>query len=221
MNLVCPICEFGIPEKFIDLSEEKAFCPQCQKDFNCSGWIETALVVPGQLLHPPHSAWFAETANGFKLGVSTRSYDWIALIPVAAFLSGLMLFFTWGGFHATDREILMVLLLFLTPFYFLGLFLWICVLMSVCGKIEVVVDGESGTIFKGVGTVGWKRSFDWARVEKIRVANQYRRNCETRQKISIEGNEVIEFAAGIQFERLRFMFIALRLMFRKRGSARV
>jgi hypothetical protein len=221
MQFACPNCGFGITEKSVDLSEEKAFCTQCQKDFDCSEWIEQTLVVPDQLVHPPQGAWFAETADGFKLGVSTRSYNWIGVIPIAGFVSGLLLFFTWAAFHLTDRETLLISLLILTPCYLLGLFLWISVLISVCGKIEVVVDGDLGTVSKGIGAIQWRRRFSWAQVEKLRVANVYCRNRETRQKISIEAEEVVEFATGIKFERLRFMFIALRLMLRKRGSARV
>jgi hypothetical protein len=221
MHISCPLCGFRVTEKLIDLSEEKAFCPPCQKYFDCGEWIEKTLVVPEQLLHPPKGAWFAQTADGFKLGVSTRSYDWIVLTPAAVFLSGLMFFFTWGGFQAADRDMLIILLLFLTPFYLVGLFLWICVLMSACGKIEVSVDGDSGIIFKGFGALGRRRGFNWAQVRKIRVANAYCRNRETRQKISIEGEDVVEFATAVKSERLRFMFIALRLMFRKKGSTQV
>ena len=220
MHFTCPICGFWIAEKFIDLSEENAFCSPCQKYFDCGEWIEKILVVPEQLLHPPQGAWFAQTGAGFKLGVSTRSYGWIVLFPVACFWSGLLLFLTWGVSHATDRETLMILLLFLTPFYLVGLFLWSRVLMSVYGQIEVEVNGDSGTIFTGVGALGRKRSFDWAQVKKIRVANVYSKNRKTRQEISLEGEEVVEFAAGIKFERLRFMFIALRLMFRNRVLTR-
>ncbi len=92
--------------------------------------------------------------------------------------------------------------------------------MSVCGKIEVVVEGDCGTVSKGFGALKWVRRFRWDQVEKIRVANVYCQNRETRQKISIEAEKVVEFATGIKFERLRFMFIALRLMFRKRGAPR-
>ena len=102
----------------------------------------------------------------------------------------------------------------------MGLFLWSVVLMSVAGKIVVEVDGDFGTIFKGIGAIGWKRKFGWARVEKIYISKYYY-NARTgiggyKQQIALEGDKVTTFARGVNPKRLRFMLIALRLMHRNK-----
>jgi hypothetical protein len=219
MNLICPVCKFEIPEKLIDFSSESAICPHCQKDFDCSNWIEQEVVTSGNLQQPPSGAWFAKTDRGFKVGVSTRSYKWLVFIPIAGFWSGLMLFLTWGVSHIPDRETLIILLLFLTPLYLLGLFLWSCALMSICGKVEVIVDGDSGTISKGIGAMSWKRRFDWDQIKKIRISKYYhtRGHMMPEQQITLEGEKVFALARAVRAERLRFMLIALRLMCRNRN----
>jgi len=219
MNLICPVCKFEIPEKLIDLSEESAFCPQCQKDFDCSKWMDEKMVSPENLQPPPNGAWFEKSACGFRVGASTRSYKWLLFIPVAIFWSGLLFIFSSAIFHA-NQETRLILFLFLTPFYLLGLFFWGCVLMSICGKVEIEVDGDSGIIFKGIGALGWKRRFDWDQIKKIRISKYYyplrTATRKPEQQITLEGEKVVSFAKGVKSERLRFMLIALRLMHRSK-----
>ena len=217
MNLICPVCKFEIPEKLIDLSEESAFCPHCQKDFDCSRWMKNKLVAPENLRTPPNGAWFKESASGFKVGVSTRSYKWLFFLPIASGWSGLLLFFSWAiFFHPVDQATQMTVFVFLTPFYLFGLFFWGCVLMCICGEVEIEVDEDSGTVFKGIGAIGWKRRFDWNQITKIRLSKIYNPSgMGNQQQIALEGEKVLLLAKNVKAERLRFMLIALLLMRRK------
>ena len=45
---------------------------------------------------------------------------------------------------------------------------WTIALMAVCGKVVVTVNGNEGTVFVGIGPLGWTRSFDWSAVTVIR-----------------------------------------------------
>ncbi len=107
----------------------------------------------------------------------------------------------------------MLVFIFLTPFYLFGLFLWICALMPICGKVEVEVDEDSGNIFTGIGAIGWKRRFDWNQIGKIRLSKIYNPSgMGNQQQIALEGEKVFLLAKNVKAERLRFMLIALRLM---------
>jgi len=87
--------------------------------------------------------------------------------------------------------------------------------MPICGKVEVVMDGDLGTISTGIGAIGWKRRFDWDQTKKIRISKYYHpRGQMAQQQITLEGKKVFALARGVKVERLRFMFIALRLMSR-------
>jgi len=176
------------------------------------------MVAPENLLTAPAGVWFEQTGDGFKLGVSMRSYEWLTIGPVACFWTALMAFFTWGILNLEGVERL-VLLLFMAPFYLLGLYLWSRLLMSVGGKAEVVVDGNRGNVFTGVGTAGRRRCFNWDQIKKVRIAKFYHKDRETLQEISLEGEKVINFARGSKMERLRYMLIALRLMLRNRRKS--
>ncbi|MDB6016388.1 MAG: hypothetical protein JWR19_877 [Pedosphaera sp.] len=107
-----------------------------------------------------------------------------------------------------------MLFLFLTPFYLSGLVLWYCALMPIFGKVAVQVDGDSGKIFKGIGSLGWTRRFNWRGVEKIRLSTE---NLEDRtlEQITLEGDKTIQVARGVKHNRLCYLLIALRQNHRK------
>ena len=41
------------------------------------------------------------------------------------------------------------------------------VIMCLCGKVVVAVDGDEGRVFAGVGSVGWTRRFVWGCVTAV------------------------------------------------------
>ena len=88
--------------------------------------------------------------------------------------------------------------------------------MPICGKVEIVVDGNFGTISTGIGVMGWKRRFEWDQINKIRIS-QYYQPSWTQEQITLEGEKVFALARGVKLERLRFMLIALRLMQRDKN----
>jgi hypothetical protein len=78
------------------------------------------------------------------------------------------------------------------------------------------VDEDSGTLFKGIGAIGWKRHFDWNQITKIRISKiNNPSGMGNLQQIALEGEKVFVLAKGVKAERLGFMLIALRLMYRK------
>ncbi len=217
MKLVCPACKSEIPIEDVDFGNESAFCYHCQQDFDCGTWISEAYVVPENLQHPPGGAGFEATADGFKVSVSTRSFRWLFFLPAALFWSFLLLFFSYGFLHAPPGT-RWLLFLFLTPFYLAGLFLWGITLMALGGRIVVKVTGDTGTILKGVGPIGWKRHFNASQVRKIRISTIYSAKTGNQQQIAMEGEKVITLARGVRPDRLRFMLIALHQMRRANQS---
>jgi hypothetical protein len=219
MKLICPDCGYEISDKLIDLSEESAFCPSCQKDFICSDWIQRSLVTPETLLDPPDGAGFDKLDGGFKVWISTRSYHWIFTLPAAIFCSCVFAFITWKVFfHSVDRWDEVGVFVLLMPFCLLAAYLWAAAALSIGGKIEVSVRGDDGNVFKGCRSIGWKRRFEWDQIKKIRIAKVYAENRRTRQKISLEGENVLSFGTGLKASRLRFMLVALRLMHQRKSG---
>lgn len=211
LKLVCPACKSDIAIDDIDFGSESAFCSHCQKDFDCRKWLLAAYTSPENLEHPPPGAWFGPSVAGFRVGVSTRSYRWLFFLPVASFWSGLLSFFSYGFSHA-PLGMRWVLFLCLAPFYVAGLLLWAAALMPICGRVVVEIDKNAGTIFQGIGPIGWKRRFDVSQVEKIRIGTVYNSKVGNQQQIALEGKKSITFATGVRLDRLRFLFIALHQM---------
>jgi hypothetical protein len=120
--------------------------------------------------------------------------------------------------NQSDAETRRSLFLTLIPFFLVGVLLWASIIFATFGKVEVRVDGDLGTVFNGVGRVGWRRSFDWGQIQKIRIFKIYITNFPTKLGISLEGDQVVNFAKGMKTERLHFMLIALRVMHRQRQS---
>ncbi|MDM4014981.1 hypothetical protein [Roseiconus lacunae] len=40
-------------------------------------------------------------------------------------------------------------------------------MMTVCGRVDLIVVGSAAKLFIGVGLLGWTREFDWSEVTKI------------------------------------------------------
>jgi len=213
MKLVCPVCASEISWKFIDFGQESAFCCECRKEFDCQKWINESLVSADFVSQPPSGAWSESTATGFRVGASTRSFRWLFWIPMAAFWSLLLAVFLYGAFHS-ERKVRIELFLFLSPFLLLSLGLWVAALMSICGKVVVEINGRDGTVFSGIGPMGWRRRFDWAQVQKIRISTVYGSGFGNKQRITLEGDRVLGFAKGAKREQLVFLMAMLRLMHR-------
>ena len=132
---------------------------------------------------------------------------------MAAFWSLLLAVFLYGAFHS-ERKVRIELFLFLSPFLLLSLGLWVAALMSICGKVVVEINGRDGTVFSGIGPMGWRRRFDWAQVQKIRISTVYGSGFGNKQRITLEGDRVLGFAKGAKREQLVFLMAMLRLMHR-------
>lgn len=171
--------------------------------------------------NPPNGAWFEKTFDGFIVGATTRSSDAFILVPFATAWSGCSV----GGIcwlQIVRGEFnLGFSLLFGTPFLLASLFLWAINLMLICGKVVVTVEGHSGTIFTGVGSIGRTKRFNWLDISAIRE-----QECEPNTpghqgaKIVLEGKERTEFGTWLKQNRCYFVLQALRKMLAERETSR-
>ncbi|MEX0715199.1 MAG: hypothetical protein WD066_01360, partial [Planctomycetaceae bacterium] len=103
--------------------------------------------------------------------------------------------------------------LFGIPFVLGSVFLWTVTLMAVCGKVVVGVIDDQGTVFVGVGSIGWRRRFDWREVNCIREESHtagypggYMRG------ILLEGKSRLKFGTNLNEQRRYFMLNALKYL---------
>lgn len=167
------------------------------------------------LTNPPRGAWFSQTPpHGFEVGVSTRSAAAFLLVPITLGLS----VFTLGGVYGTqidEGKFNLGHSLSGIPFLLGMLFFGSLTMLSLCGKIVVKVEGNEGSIFTGVGPIGWRRRFNWSGVTSIRRTERHGRPGSVSKRITLDGEKRIHFAAGVKRERLDYLFAVLRRRWRE------
>lgn len=214
---LCPKCRLGIPLEDVNVSTDLALCRQCGQTWSYADLVDDSETLDFNLMNPPKGAWFREIPpRGFVAGVSTRSPIALFLVPFMCVWSG----FSLGGIYGTQfvkGEFSLTQSLFGIPFLLGTLLFGSIAIMSVCGKVVVSVDGDGGTIFSGVGPLGWRRRFNWRKVSAIRRTEKRGNRGSTSQQLTLEGEERLNFASGVKEERLDFMLAALRKKWRGSG----
>jgi hypothetical protein len=216
-NVICTSCRSEIPLPDVNVSTDVALCRRCGKTWSYADLLAENAPVSINLQTPPKGVWLEETSPQiFAVGTSTRSAVAFFLVPFMCVWSG----FSLGGIYGTQIANLkfnLIQSLFGIPFLIGTVVLGSVALMSVCGKVEVRVDGESGVVFTGVGPIGWRRRFNWRKVTAIRVTDCRNRRGYTSRQITLDGETKINFASSIKEERLDFLFAVLRKKWHESG----
>jgi hypothetical protein len=155
--------------------------------------------------------------SGFELGSTTRSAIAFFLVPFMCIWSGGSL----GGIYGTQiyqHKFNLFMSLFGIPFFLGSIIFWSLALMATFGRTVIKVNGDQGTIFTGVGPVGWMRKFKWSGIREVSEGlGNYRRNGQYQQQIVLEGDTRLTFGSGLRQDRRYFMLNALRSVLRKRS----
>jgi len=205
---LCPKCHASIPLDDINVAADTALCRQCGSAWHFSDLLE----VPEtrvDLMRPPRGAWYNQTGAGFEVGVSTRSFAAFFIIPFMCVWSGVSL----GGIYGTQiihGKFNLFQSLFGIPFLLGTLLIGSFALMTVCGKVVVSRDGDEGTIFSGIGPIGWKRRFNWSGVTAIRRTVSFGRNNSPSNQLTLEGQNRLNFAGGMNAARQEFLLATLQ-----------
>ena len=101
--------------------------------------------------------------------------------------------------------------LFGLPFLLGSCFLVPTALMTCFGKVEVRVEGRTGTVFTGVGPLGWRRKFRWDAVTEVKFGEaSWRQNYKAVRQMFIVAERTLKFGSGINEARQDFICAALK-----------
>ncbi|MEM9915005.1 MAG: hypothetical protein AAF911_08590 [Planctomycetota bacterium] len=76
--------------------------------------------------------------------------------------------------------------LFLTPFIVIGTGMAVVFLTSLLGKIVVTIDGDAGTVFQGIGPLGWRRRFAVGDVTGVVIGRSvWQKNGDSKPVVTI------------------------------------
>jgi hypothetical protein len=115
-----------------------------------------------------------------------------------------------------NSGMVLFLWLFLTPFILIGSAMIGAFLSAVGGRTEVRLDANEGTVFVGIGPLGWKRRFNPRSIKDIRIKDSsYRdsdgdRQSKVRIRLETADGKEIEFGSMLRPDRMKFVAGALR-----------
>jgi hypothetical protein len=220
MSLGCPHCRSIIPLQDVNVSADIALCRACGNTFRFSEIAPGRTTPEPDLNLPPKGTWFEQLPQGFRVGVSTRSWIALFLIPFTCVWGGGSL----GGIYGSQirkGHLELFNSLFGIPFL-----IGSCVLITMCamtlaGKIEVTKIDERLTVFTGVGPLGWSRRFSWSDFSRVREESRMGGwNFKGQgQLIVLEGARRASFGAMLSDEKRYFIFSALQKMLRNQTTS--
>lgn len=212
MKPTCPQCGAAIPPTEVNVPANVAACPQCSEIFALSDIVSAPAIDPEfDITAPPRGAWFDEDFRGWRIGASTRSAVALVLVPFMCVWSG----FSLGGIYGSQLvkgEFDPILSLFGIPFVVGTLLLGSIAVMSVVGRVDVIVVDGAGIVFTGVGPFGWTRRFNWAEVAKIEEVVGPDSSGGRGYVLSFVGATRLKFGGMLSDRRRYYLLQGLRLL---------
>jgi len=165
MRINCPKCNTQIDSVNINVAENICVCQSCNELFKLSEIPDQDIIdeTERMLENPPQEAWVKKDMDKTSVGVSTHSKNAFILALFAIAFSGVSLFI-FSKAMVTGNSLI---ILFVSTFVFFSVYLWIKVIFSAYGKIELVMTHNEDFLFIGVGTIGKKHFINWQSVKNI------------------------------------------------------
>ena len=233
----CPRCKQVIPSEDINVAGDVAFCRHCDLSHRLSALTSGTVVDEDvDINQPPAGCWFTHEGDVLAVGATHRALGQaFGLLFMSLFWNGIVSVFVTLAVSSTLRHLglrppawfpalkgasapvgmTIFLWLFLTPFIAIGLVLLATFLSSLGGRTEIRIEGEQGTLFSGIGPVGFRKRFSSREVKDIRIEeNQWvdRSGYSRRraQAIIETDRNSIPFGSMLTPQRRRFVAGALK-----------
>ena len=212
MELHCPECGLPIPVSEIAPSAGLAVCRSCEQSFDleaCKTAVPFAQRSQPMPTNPPAGVEVAESMDGFRVSVTTRSAIAWFLVPFMCVWSGGSL----GGIYGTQiykGEFNLFQSLFGIPFLLGTIFFGSFAMMALCGKHVLEVRGDE--LRHRVGFLGlyWTTRRRWSDYDRAELGESTSRTrgggYNVQHKILLKGPEQeYDCCSGAKRERLAWM----------------
>lgn len=222
-KLDCPKCETSILEDDVNIVADIAKCRECGNVFTVSDYVPNSGQRPASRgshsrrdLVVPSGVKFEKSYDGFILSASTRSLSALFIIPFSAVWIGGSL----GGIYGSQilsGELNLISSLFGIPFAIGSIFLLAYTAMTVLGKVVVSAKGYDGSVFTGVGPIGWRRNFSWSDIDSVvEDISAVRSSYTAHHVIRLEGRRRISFGYMLSDEVRYFILKQLEDLLRQK-----
>jgi len=162
-ELLCPNCDCMIPMDDVNVSTDIALCRNCGRTHSFSMIRQSGVLLKQALDRPPRHVRVEELFPGRRTIVYKKIPGVVLfLIPFTAFWSGLSM---WGIYiqPLLQGRLEWGKMLFGVPFLLGTIVLTFSILMCLFGKWVITLENGMGTVFVGVGRIGWTRAFSYGR----------------------------------------------------------
>jgi hypothetical protein len=211
-KIKCPKCRVLIPQEDFNISTDIALCRRCSETYSFAKLLEDSETKNIDISIPPKGAWFRRTIRGFVVGATTRHVSAFFLVPFMIAWSGGSLGGIYGSQIASGKFNL-VMSLFGLPFVAGTLIFGSIMLMTIMGKVEVVVERNEAYVFTGIGFLGWRRHFTWDKINKIKDVTEYSEGLPYKKiMLTTDTGKEIKFGNGVKKERIDYIRSVLRVM---------
>lgn len=217
----CPNCESLVEVQQYQAHTDLRRCQHCNHIFKDSGALDSNSQIKSEddfiefdLNAPPKGTWFRYELNSLIVGASTRSVAAFFLVPFMIIWSGGSL----GGIYGTqiyNNEFDLMLSLFGLPFLAGSILFWGVAIMAIAGKTELTLGKYNGTIFNGVGKIGFKKKFNWQDINGVSMIYSKGRNGRNVKTICLTAQKDIKFGSTLKEERKYYLYRAIKSIYEK------
>lgn len=221
---LCPSCGRLSPLRAVARAQQ-ARAPASPPPHGCrvrSDGLQTRLVVSTRSLPKAAVALFLAVfwnsvvsvfvlvvAAGYWIRLAGSLPDWFPMPPSGS--AGPERGGSGGTGLALPLGVLIFMTLFLTPFIAIGLGLIGSVLLSLGGRTEVRLGAGRGSVFTGIGPLGWTRRFDPGRVNTVRTTRQgFGRRGRSAEEVLIAADRRIRTGSMLNGEQRRWLVSEIR-----------
>jgi len=195
----------------VNVATDLALCRSCGKTSSFAMVAGGLQMSPDILSTPPRGIRVAKTFRGAQqISYHRIPLAVLFLIPFTAFWSGLSM---WGIYGSQFRKGQFNLgqSLFGIPFLIGTIVLLSLITFMLFGKWLITLENGTGTVFVGVGPVGWRRTFAYNRTTTISLRpTNVRYNGVAQTAIQVRTDETtFEFGTGLRREAQEFIAAAI------------
>jgi len=213
MEYYCQSCSASIPLEDINVAADIALCRKCGAVSSFAA-LRTVTANTAVLSKPPPKGVKVERdMMGYGTVITYRCvsiFHLIFLIPFTAVWSGFSMYGIYGT-QIIKGEFDLGSSLFGIPFLLGTIALVSIILFSLFGKWRIHLNRGHGTVFVGIGILGWKRTFTYNCFSTVTIRDSnMKRNDETLQAITVKTDNT-DFSFGSSIKEDAKEFIAATL----------
>lgn len=210
MKVTCPKCRREIPLDDVNVATDIALCRACQETFSFAELRQYAAAPNVDLSKPPKGMWYYSQGNEFEVGTTTRSWAALFLVPFTLVWSGISV----GGIYGTQIKhghFQLFESLFGIPFLLGSAVLISATLMCLLGKIALRGSGDQGSVFMGVGPLGWSWKFRWSDIKGVRISEtKWQQNHQNLPLLELVAAKPVRFGSGLSEEKRNYVLAVIR-----------